>query len=161
LGFQKAIWYTSGTTGFPKGAELSHSNIMMNSLCCHDLLQLSRDDIHILVLPLFHSFGQTVQMNAGISMGNTMVLIPRFTPEAVLEVMISEKSTVFAGVPAMSWALLNYADPDDKYDLDQIVTTPRLGVSGGSSMPVEIIKGIEGRNRCKQLIIFVSVNTTK
>ena len=57
------ILYTSGTTGFPKGAELSHSNMVMNArVCCH-LLRLTYDDIHVVVLPLFHSFGQTVQMN--------------------------------------------------------------------------------------------------
>ena len=72
------------------------------------LLQTTVDDVHLIVLPLFHSFGQTVLMNAGLSRGNTLVLIPRFTPEGVLGAMQAEKVTVFAGVPTIYWALLTY-----------------------------------------------------
>ncbi|MBF0121129.1 MAG: long-chain fatty acid--CoA ligase [Desulfobacterales bacterium] len=137
------ILYTSGTTGLPKGAELSHSNMIMNALCSRELLQLTYDDIHTIVLPLFHSFGQTVQMNAAFSMGNTVVLIPRFSSEAVLSAMQDENVTVFAGVPTMYWQLLAYEDKDKKYDIQKISKTLRIGVSGGASLPLEIIKGIE------------------
>lgn len=141
------ILYTSGTTGFPKGAELTHSNMIMNALASRDILDLRRDDIHVLVLPLFHSFGQTVQMNAGFAMGNTLVLIPRFDPEAVLSTFQFERATVFAGVPTMYWALLTHEDKAGKYDLEKIADILRIGVSGGASMPIEILKGIEKKYR--------------
>jgi long-chain acyl-CoA synthetase len=137
------ILYTSGTTGLPRGAELSQYNMTMNALGARDLPQLTHDDKLIVVLPLFHSFGQTVMMNAGFSMGNTLIFIARFTPEDVLSAIQFEKVTVFAGVPTMYWALLNYQNEENKFDLDQIASNLRLGISGGSSMPLEIIKGIE------------------
>jgi long-chain acyl-CoA synthetase len=137
------ILYTSGTTGFPKGAELSHANMTMNALGSRDLLVLSQEDVHLVVLPLFHSFGQTVLMNAGLSMGNTLVLIPRFTPDGVLGAMQAEKVTVFAGVPTMYWALLTFEDPDNKIDIPTIAKNLRIGASGASSLPLEIIRGIQ------------------
>ena len=141
------ILYTSGTTGFPKGAELSHSNMVMNALGSRDLLQLTLDDIHVIVLPLFHSFGQTVQINAGFSMGNTLVLIPRFSPDVVLAALQNENVTVFAGVPTMYWALLNYEDSENQFNIYTIAKTLRIGISGGASLPVEILKGIEEKYR--------------
>ncbi|MBU1340129.1 MAG: long-chain fatty acid--CoA ligase [Proteobacteria bacterium] len=137
------ILYTSGTTGFPKGAELSHSNMTMNALGSRHLLQLNQDDIHVIVLPLFHSFGQTCQMNAGFSVGNTLVLIPKFTPQAVLSAIENDGGTVFAGVPTMYWALLNHEDKEGMFDIEKIAKTLRIGISGASSLPLEIIKGIE------------------
>jgi long-chain acyl-CoA synthetase len=139
------ILYTSGTTGLPKGAELSHSSMTLNALGSRHLLQLAQDDIHVVVLPLFHSFGQTCQMNAGFSSGNTLILIPKFTPEAVLSAIVNGGGSVFAGVPTMYWVLLNYEDKENFFDLEKITTTLRLGVSGGSSLPMEILKGIEGK----------------
>jgi long-chain acyl-CoA synthetase len=137
------ILYTSGTTGFPKGAELSHANMTMNAIASRDIMQMKADDIHVLVLPLFHSFGQTCQMNAGFSLGNTLVLIPRFSPEAVLGAMQEEKVTIFVGVPTMYWVLLTYEDKENQFDIEAINKSLRIGVSGASSLPLEIIKGIE------------------
>lgn len=137
------ILYTSGTTGFPKGAELSHGSMTMNALGSRELEQLTTDDIHLVVLPLFHSFGQTVLMNAGLSMGNTLVLIPRFDPAAVLGAMQSEKVSIFAGVPTMYWALLTYEDKDAQLDIGEISKNLRIGISGASSLPIEIINGIK------------------
>jgi long-chain acyl-CoA synthetase len=137
------ILYTSGTTGFPKGAELTHSNMVMNAVCSRDLLRLVCDDSMIITLPLFHSFGQTVQMNAGLMHQNTLILIPRFTPEAVFAAIQEDKGTVFAGVPTMYWGLLNYENRDNRFDFDLISRTLRIGVSGGASLPIEILKGIE------------------
>lgn len=141
------ILYTSGTTGFPKGAELRHANMMMNALASQKILQMEADDVHVLVLPLFHSFGQTCQMNAGFSLGNTLVLIPRFTPEAVLSAMQEEKVTIFVGVPTMYWSLLTYEDKENRFDIDRISENLRIGVSGASSLPLEIIKGFEKKYR--------------
>jgi long-chain acyl-CoA synthetase len=141
------ILYTSGTTGFPKGAELSHSNMTMNAISTRHLLQASPDDIHAIVLPLFHSFGQTCQMNAGFSSGNTLVMIPQFTPQAVLSAIQNDGATVFAGVPTMYWALLNYEDKEGQFDTEKIANTLRIGFSGASSLPLEIIKGIDAKYR--------------
>jgi long-chain acyl-CoA synthetase len=141
------LLYTSGTTGTSKGAELSHSNMTMNTFASRDILAGCYDDVHILALPLFHSFGQTVQMNAGFSSGNTMVLIPRFSAEAVFAALQQEQGTIFAGVPTMYWALLNYEDHEGRFDMDKIAERLRLGISGGASLPVEIIRGMEDKYR--------------
>ena len=134
------ILYTSGTTGKPKGAELSQSNLVMNTLVCKDLFKAQSSDKMLVVLPLFHSFGQTVQMNCSILTGGSIVLLPRFDPEAALKSMEAHGITLFAGVPTMYWALLNVPDVSKKFDLAKIASTLRLGVSGGASMPVEIMK---------------------
>lgn len=136
------ILYTSGTTGKPKGAVLSHMNIYMNALGINVLFRSTHEDIQLLTVPLFHSFGQVVQMNAGMMIGNTIVLIPRFEPGAVLSAMQKNDVTIFAGVPTMYWGLLNYADTD-KIDLEKISNTLRLGFSGASAMPVELMKRFE------------------
>jgi len=136
------ILYTSGTTGFPKGAELSHSNLVMNALMVRELFSLRKDDVQIVTLPLFHTFGQTCQMNAGFSMANTQILIPKFAPEAVLDAIQNEGGTIFCGVPTMYWHLLSFEN-SGKYNFDKIAETLRIGVSGGASLPLEIIKGVE------------------
>lgn len=136
------ILYTSGTTGQPKGAELSHFNMYMNADITTRVFRLQKDDVQLITLPLFHSFGQTTQMNAGFLMGNKILLIPRFEPQAVLSGMQTESVTVFCGVPTMYWALLNYPELD-KFDLDKISAGLRVAVSGGASMPVEIMKKFE------------------
>lgn len=130
------ILYTSGTTGRPKGAELSHSNVMLNVLTCHKLFGEVEHDVHLIALPLFHSFGQVVQMNAGLAAGATLVLLPRFDAQAALALMQRHAVTFFAGVPTMFWALLE-ADSSD-VDLPQIAGNLRMAGSGGSALPVEI-----------------------
>jgi long-chain acyl-CoA synthetase len=87
------VLYTSGTTGTPKGAELSHANMVLNALTCHKLFGAIDHDVHLITLPLFHSFGQTVQMNSGFGAGATLVLLPRFTAPAALSLMQDEKVT--------------------------------------------------------------------
>jgi long-chain acyl-CoA synthetase len=134
------ILYTSGTTGKPKGAELSQSNMVMNAMVSRDLFQANAEDKHLVVLPLFHSFGQTVQMNCSVLTGSTLVLLPRFEPDAALKTMEEQQITLFAGVPTMYWAMLNYPDVAKQFDLPKIASNLRLGVSGGASMPVEIMK---------------------
>jgi long-chain acyl-CoA synthetase len=137
------ILYTSGTTGFPKGAELTHSNIIMNVNVCSEMFQLTRNDVQAVAVPMFHAFGQIIQMACGFSKENTLVLIPRFSPEAVLSVMQKEKITVFAGVPTMYWQILNYNNKEGKFDIKLISDTLRLGISGGSALPLEIKRGFE------------------
>jgi long-chain acyl-CoA synthetase len=138
------ILYTSGTTGQAKGAELSHSNLLMNALTCNRLFQ-SRPgvDTHLAVLPLFHSFGSTVNMNAGFATASTLVLLPRFEAAAAVKLLESEDITFFAGVPTMYWGLLNALS--DGVDVERIARNLRIAVAGGSSLPVEIIKAVKQR----------------
>jgi long-chain acyl-CoA synthetase len=134
------VLYTSGTTGKPKGAELTHSNMVQNALLANRLFDTQPHDVHLVALPLFHSFGQTVQMNAGFGSGATLVLLPRFDPGVVLTFMEREQVTFFAGVPTMYWALLTYQDADG-FDLAGIAARLRIAVSGGSALPVKVLKG--------------------
>ncbi|HSH05737.1 MAG TPA: long-chain fatty acid--CoA ligase [Anaerolineae bacterium] len=145
------ILYTSGTTGNPKGAELSHSNMVMNARLADNMYDPAEEqDVSLIVLPLFHSFGQTVQMNAGFYRGNALTLLPRFDPEAALGIMQRDSVSIFAGVPTMYWAILNYPEAD-KFDLEAIAKRLRLCASGGSAMPVEVMKAFEGKFNVKIL----------
>ncbi|MFC7531121.1 long-chain fatty acid--CoA ligase [Actinoplanes sp. GCM10030250] len=138
------ILYTSGTTGQAKGAELSHSNLVLNALTCNRLFgSQPATDTHLLVLPLFHSFGSTVNMNAGFATAATLVLLPRFDAAAAVQLLQSENVTFFAGVPTMYWGLLNALG--EGVDVDRIARNMRVAVSGGSSLPVEIIKAVKER----------------
>jgi long-chain acyl-CoA synthetase len=138
------ILYTSGTTGQPKGAELSHSNLVLNALTCNRLFgSKPGTDTHLLVLPLFHSFGSTVNMNAGFATASTLVLLPRFDAAAAVNLLQTENVTFFAGVPTMYWGLLNALTDD--VDVARIAQNMRVAVSGGSSLPVEIIKAVRER----------------
>jgi long-chain acyl-CoA synthetase len=138
------ILYTSGTTGQAKGAELSHSNLLLNALTCNRLFN-SRPgvDTHLAVLPLFHSFGSTVNMNAGFATASTLVLLPRFEAAAAVKLLENEAITFFAGVPTMYWGLLNALS--DGVDVERIARNLRVAVAGGSSLPVEIIKAVKQR----------------
>ncbi|MGE4607385.1 MAG: AMP-binding protein, partial [Myxococcota bacterium] len=103
------ILYTSGTTGKPKGAELTHSNLFLNcAQILPRLVPISDDTVMLATLPLFHSFGQTVIQNGSIAAGATYTLLPRFTPEEAFEIMERDRVTVFAGVPTMYFALLHH-----------------------------------------------------
>src|SRR4030095_14534211 len=102
------ILYTSGTTGQAKGAELSHSNLLLNALTCNRLFGTQPGtDTHLLVLPRCRSFGSTVNMNAGFSTAATLVLLPRFEAAAAVKLLETQDVTFFAGVPTMYWGLLD------------------------------------------------------
>lgn len=136
------IIYTSGTTGRPKGAELTHSNLMFNATLSADLCGMNADSRQVLVLPLFHIFGQTVQMLAGIYRGITTFLVPRFDAAAIFTLLQNEKITIFAGVPTMYWGLLNYPEAD-KFDLDSIKESLKVCASGGAALPVQVLQDFE------------------
>src|SRR5690606_20217804 len=135
------ILYTSGTTGKPKGAELTHSNLLLNcTQVVPRLIPLERDDVALATLPLFHSFGQTCVQNAAIVAGATIVLLPRFTPQDALELMETHGVTYFAGVPTMYFALLHH-EGGERYRLPSL----KYAVTGGAAMPVEVMKAFEQR----------------
>ncbi len=137
------IIYTSGTTGKPKGAQLTHLNLLLNANLSRDLLGFQTDDISLIVLPMFHIFAMTVLLNAGVYQGVTSILLPRFDADAVLGLMQKEKVTLFAGVPTMYWGLLNC--DDTPYDLSAIALNMRVCVSGGASLPVQVLKDFEAK----------------
>jgi long-chain acyl-CoA synthetase len=138
------ILYTSGTTGQPKGAELTHANLVLNALECNRMLGAApTGERHLLTLPLFHSFGSTVQMNAGFGNGSTLVLVARFDASAVVDLLQREDITFFAGVPTMYWGLLGALHGE--VDVDRIAANMRIAVAGGASLPVEILKEFKAR----------------
>jgi long-chain acyl-CoA synthetase len=139
------ILYTSGTTGQPKGAELMHRNMHSNALT--GVLfgtDETKPDTYLCVLPLFHSFGQTVIMNGGFAYGGTVVMLPRFEADAALKTMAREKVTFFAGVPTMYWGLLGALD-DSGVDVQELAANLRVAAAGGSALPVEVHKEFERR----------------
>lgn len=145
-----AILYTSGTTGQPKGAELTHLNIHSNVTTTY-LIHLPMLDFTdgmqktvLITLPLFHTTGQTVQMNTNIYGGNRIVLLPRFDPKATLDIMVAEKVNFWVGVPTMYWALLKYVE-ETGYDISRIAENMKVCTSGGAPMPVEVMKDFESK----------------
>ena len=138
------ILYTSGTTGKPKGAELTHANILFNANIGKDLVNITRTDKVIMSLPLFHVYGQVVMMLSAILSGASLIVMPRFDPIEVLKAMEEFKATVFGGVPTMYWALLNSVD-ESNVDMNVISSNLRICSAGGSSLPIEVLKNFEER----------------
>src|ERR1700716_3089439 len=134
------ILYTSGTTGKPKGAELTHFNLYMNCTTSGGLFGFRDDDVGLAVLPLFHSFGQSSVMNVSMRYGGGVSLGARFEIAAVCEAIQRDKVTVFSGVPTMFFGLLHDPQVAD-YDLSSL----RVAVSGGASMPAEVMTTFEKR----------------
>ena len=133
------ILYTSGTTGQPKGAELSHANLRTNAqLSAETLFSLSPSDVVMGCLPLFHVFGLTCGLNAATGSGAALALLARFDPGQALEVIQRCRVTVFEGVPTMYAALLHHPDRD-RYDTSSL----RVCVSGGAALPVELHRAFE------------------
>jgi long-chain acyl-CoA synthetase len=137
------ILYTSGTTGQPKGAELTHANLVRNAQESRNLFGKGEDAIVLGALPLFHSFGQTCGMNATLGGGGTLTLIPRFEPAKTLEIIGRDRVNIFQGVPTMYGAILHLPD-HDRYDVSSL----ELCASGGSAMPVELMRGFEEAFGC-------------
>ncbi len=138
------ILYTSGTTGTPKGAELTHENMRENAQIAVELFSIEGDAMTLGALPLFHSFGQTCGLNATMLAGGCLTMIPRFDPEKALEIIERDKVNVFEGVPTMFSAMLHAKATADTSCL-------KVCASGGSAMPVEVMKAFEEKFGCKVL----------
>jgi long-chain acyl-CoA synthetase len=138
------LLYTSGTTGRPKGAELTHANLATNAdLTAETLICLEPEDVVMGCLPLFHCFGLTCGLNAAVVAGACLTLVPRFDPAKALEVIARDNVTVFEGVPTMYSAMLNVPD-SDSYDVSSL----RTCISGGAAMPVEVMHSFEKTFGC-------------
>ena len=140
------ILYTSGTTGTPKGAELTHSNLARNAEVATGLFDLGEETVTLGALPLFHSFGQTCALNATIAKGGCITFIPRFDAAKALEIIERDEVDVFEGVPTMYAAML-HAEDRERYD----TSTLRVCVSGGAAMPGEVLRSFESAFGCKIL----------
>ncbi|MGZ4162022.1 MAG: fatty acid--CoA ligase family protein [Neobacillus sp.] len=132
------ILYTSGTTGMPKGAMLTHRNLYSNAKDVGDYLKINDQDRVITALPMFHVFCVTVALNAPLMNGATLLIVPKFSPKEIFGLGKEYKPTVFAGVPTMYNFLFQY--PEGK---PQDLQTLRLCISGGASMPVALLKNFE------------------
>ena len=137
------LLYTSGTTGVPKGAELSHFNLVRNAQVFGRMLDFTPQDVLFSALPLFHAFGQTCGLHASIVSGSCVTLMPRFDPGLVLEGIEQKRATVFLGVPTMYAALASHPR---RAEFD--VSSLRLCVSGGAALPVEVLRAFEAEFRC-------------
>jgi len=132
------ILYTSGTTGTPKGAALSHDSLDHNCRAAVGLFGMGAGIVTLGALPLFHTFGQTCAMNATICAGGCLTLIPRFDPAKALEVIARDRVNVFEGVPTMYGAILN-----DPGAATADVSSLKVCASGGASLPVELMRAFE------------------
>jgi len=138
------LLYTSGTTGQPKGAELTHANLHSNATVTRDtLVELQPEDVVMGCLPLFHCFGLTCGLNAAVLAGACLTLIPRFDAGRALSIVGRDKVTVFEGVPTMYAGML-HAEGAASADMSSL----RTCISGGSAMPVEVMRRFEETFGC-------------
>jgi long-chain acyl-CoA synthetase len=134
------VLHTSGTTGTPKGAELTHGSLGSNrDIIVRRLLMLTGDDVVLACLPLFHVFGMTCAMNAAIAAGAGLSLMARFDPAKAIERIRRDRVTVLEAVPTMYSALLSVADQFPP----EATATLRTCVSGGAALPVAVLNDFE------------------
>jgi long-chain acyl-CoA synthetase len=138
------ILYTSGTTGTPKGAQLTHGNLRNATQISVDLVDTDENAVIFGALPLFHVFGLTCGLNSAVRGGACLTLLPRFDAEKALQIIERDGVTVFIGVPTMYAALLHHAGEAD-------TSTLQYCVSGGAAMPVEIMRAFEEKFGAKIL----------
>jgi long-chain acyl-CoA synthetase len=138
------ILYTSGTTGRPKGAELTHNGLVSNAeISARTLFDVGPDDVIMGCLPLFHVFGLTCGLNVAVTSAATLTLLPRFEPAKALDILERDRVTLFEGVPTMYAAILHLPEADPAK-----AATLRACASGGAAMPVEIMRGFEEKFGC-------------
>ena len=138
------ILYTSGTTGRPKGAELTHASLVRNAeISARTLFDVGPDDVIMGCLPLFHVFGLTCGLNVAVASAATLTLLPRFDPAKALDILQRDRVTLFEGVPTMYAAILHLPQADPAK-----ARTLRACASGGAAMPVEVMRGFEEKFGC-------------
>jgi long-chain acyl-CoA synthetase len=138
------LLYTSGTTGRPKGAQLTHGNLVACASIFDEVLEVAAEDRMGTALPLFHVFGQAVVMGSTLRAGASLSLLARFEAEALLAMLRRDRLTIMSGVPTMWNALLHAAEGYDRADFASL----RLAASGGASLPAEVIRAFTERFGC-------------
>jgi len=129
------VLYTSGTTGKPKGAEITHLNVTMNVVVsAQHSFDIDETDVVLGCLPLFHTFGQTCCMNTSFYVGATVVMLPRFNGPAALDLLVDEKCTIFMGVPTMYVGLIEAAKSSEKRP------SLKSALSGGAALPEAVLE---------------------
>lgn len=138
------LQYTGGTTGVPKGAMLTHANLMANTRQLQRLVAAAEGEERILaVLPFFHVFAMTAIMNHGIAMGAELILLPRFELDQVLKTIDSRQPTIFHAVPTI-YTAINGHEELEKYDLSCL----KFCISGGAPLPPDVKRQFEERTGC-------------
>ncbi len=133
------VLYTAGTTGHPKGAMLSHGNLLAGIHGCRDALLVTPDDRVLAVLPLFHSFGQTVAMHVPLLSGACLILHSKFEPAAIIDSLERDRVSIFPGVPRMFEQLLELKPPKEK------LSTLKFCVTSGAPLPEEVREKMTSR----------------
>lgn len=139
-----ACLYTSGTTGRPKGALLTHGNLTFDAEACLTVLEVDERDRFLTVIPLFHSFGAMACMLVPVRLGAAAVHLERFRPEAVLDAIRREHITIWPGVPGFYATILATVRHPEAHDLSSL----RLAVTGGAPMPAELMRRFEAAFGC-------------
>src|ERR1700758_4012595 len=150
------IVFTSGTTGRPKGAELTVGNLLSAGDISARLCEITPEDRLGTGLPLFHVFGQTAVLMSALTGGATVSLLARFTPKAMLDMLRRDRLTVMCGVPTMWNAMLHDAGDATAADFAQL----RLAVSGGASLPAEVARAFQEKFGCALLEGYGLTETT-
>ncbi|WP_435198530.1 AMP-binding protein [Janibacter sp. GS2] len=150
------IQYTSGTTGFPKGATLSHHNILNNGYFVGELIQYTEQDRICIPVPFYHCFGMVMGNLAATSHGACMVIpAPSFEPAATLQAVVDERCTSLYGVPTMFIGELGLPDFAD-YDLSSL----RTGIMAGSTCPIEVMKQVVAEMNMGEVAISYGMTET-
>jgi fatty-acyl-CoA synthase len=150
------IQYTSGTTGFPKGATLSHHNILNNGFFVTELLSLGPEDVTCLPVPFYHCFGMVMGNLGTLAHGGCVVIpAPAFDPGATLQAVAAEGVTSLYGVPTMFIAMLDHEGFDD-FDLRSL----RTGIMAGSPCPIEVMKKVVDRMHMGEVAICYGMTET-
>jgi|SRR5271166_1185922 len=150
------IVFTSGTTGRPKGAELTVGNLLSAGDISARLCELTPEDRLGTGLPLFHVFGQIAVMMSALTGGASVSLLARFTPKAMLDMLRRDGLTIMCGVPTMWNAMLHDAGDSTAADFAQL----RLAVSGGASLPAEVARAFREKFGCALLEGYGLTETT-
>lgn len=140
--------YTSGTTGFPKGVQLTHYNIVNNARMVGDVMGMTENDRLLIQVPLFHCFGCVMSTLNSVYHGSTMVVLDYFEPGPALEAIAKEKCTAVNGVPTMFIAMLNHPD-FEKFDMSSL----RTGIMAGAPCPVEVMNQVRTKMYCGEVVI--------
>ena len=150
------IQYTSGTTGFPKGAMLTHHNILNNGFWVGERMRFTHRDRLCIPVPFYHCFGMVLGNLACVTHGATMVLpAPHFSPRHTLQSVAEERCTALHGVPTMFVAELDHPD-FAKFDLSSL----RTGIMAGAPCPIEVMKRVIEQMHCREITIACGMTET-